>query len=418
MDALQQSLNEAVANLPTLFLEKLITKKLQDQGITATKALSSKIAKRILSGNSEPFKYRGGKPEGDVTLTFKDADVDEITKAVALFCDAKLPKILDDVAERVSKSVLKDLKSRWVQEHALQETDLSEFRKRLEDRWGKPLGQLRMLLTMAREWGQDAIPRRNSSKTSKKIHLRDILIRLHVRACQATDEIICLLENGFADGAMARWRTLHEIGVVAAVISKHGEVIAQRYLAHQAVESRRAMNKYLRCCGPLGYRPLSAREVKRITKAYEAAIRKYGKEFDADYGWATLHLKKKRVTFSDLEVEAGHPEMRSHYQIGNDNVHAGVKSIFVRLGLLDDYSRLLAGRSNAGMMEPGQNTAHTLTQISALACLPGKFDDLVIAQMIRMLRDEIPGSFYHADKRLRRDDKQYKTLMRAHISND
>jgi len=417
MDALQQSLNQAVRNLPGLFLEKLITQKLQDQGIKATTTLSSKIAKHILSGSTEPFRYRKDGLQRDVTLTFKEDDVNEMTKAIDLFCETKLPKVVNDVAGRVSKSVLKDLKSRWVQEHVAQEADLSEFRSRLEARWGKPLGQLRMLLTMAREWGQDATNRQISSKQGKKKYLRDILIRLHVRASQVTDEIICLLENGFADGAIARWRTLHEIGIVAAVISKHGEDIAQRYLAHQAIESKRAMNKYLNCCGPLGYRPLSAREVRGIAKAYEGAIKKYGKEFDAAYGWATVHLKKKRVTFADLEVEAGHAEMRSHYQMGNDNVHAGVKSMFVRLGLLDDYGRLLAGRSNAGLMEPGQNTAHTLTQISALVCLPGKFDDLVIAQMIRMLRDEIPRSFYHADKRLRKDDKQYKAITRGQISN-
>ena len=56
----------------------------------------------------------------------------------------------------------------------------------------------------------------------KQDKVRVLLIRL-VRACQVTDEIICLLENGFADGAMARWRTLHEIAVVAVVISQHGE---------------------------------------------------------------------------------------------------------------------------------------------------------------------------------------------------
>jgi hypothetical protein len=67
----------------------------------------------------------------------------------------------------------------------------------------------------------------------------EILIRLLVRAWQVTDEILCLLENGFADGAMARWRTLHEIHVVAAVLMRHGESITERYLAHQAVESKR-----------------------------------------------------------------------------------------------------------------------------------------------------------------------------------
>jgi len=268
-----------------------------------------------------------------------------------------------------------------------------------------------MLLTMAREWGQWVYTRHNSRKASNRILLKDILIRLHVRACQVTDEIICLLENGFADGAMARWRTLHEIGVVATVLSQHGENIAERYLDHQAVESKRAMNKYASCCARLGYKPLPAREVNKITKAYDAAITKYGKDFDANYGWATLHLKKKRVTFADLEAEAGRAEMRSYYQMGNDNVHAGVKSMFMRLGLMDKYDGLLAGRSNGGLMEPGQNAAHTLTQISAIVCLSeANMDDLVVAEMMRILRNEIPRSFYQADKRLRKDDRQYNEL--------
>ena len=101
--------------------------------------------------------------------------------------------------------------------------------------------------------------------------------------------------------------------------------------------------------------------------------------------------------------------MHTHYQMANDNVHAGIKSMYVRLGLLDDYTKLLAGRSNAGLTEPGQNTAHTLTQISGLVCLSeGNVDDIAIAEMMNRLRDEIPRSFYRVEKMLRRDDKEYK----------
>ncbi len=109
--------------------------------------------------------------------------------------------------------------------------------------------------------------------------------------------------------------------------------------------------------------------------------------------------------------------MRAHYQMGNDNVHAGIKSMFVRLGLLEDYTGLLAGRSNAGLTDPGQNAAHTLTQISILVCLSEPaVDDLVVADMMRMLRDEIPRSFWRADLRLRKDDKQYKIAAEGAVS--
>lgn len=76
--------------------------------------------------------------------------------------------------------------------------------------------------------------------------------------------------------------------VVAAVISKFGDDIAERYLAHQAVESKRAMKKYMDCCADLGYRPVGARGVKKIEKRYDAAIARYSDTFKSDYGWAAL----------------------------------------------------------------------------------------------------------------------------------
>jgi hypothetical protein len=228
---------------------------------------------------------------------------------------------------------------------------------------------------------------------------------LLVRACQVTDEIACLLEDGLADGAMARWRTLHEITVVAAVISQHGEGIAERYLAHQAVESKRAMDKYLACYQKLGYKPLTQREQKKIQRNYDKAMTQYGKPFKTDYGWAAFHLKNDRPTFADLEAAAGRAGMRAHYQMGNDNIHAGIKSIFVRLGLMD-YQFLLAGRSNAGFTEPGQNAAITLTQLSVLVCMSEpNFDDLVAGAMMVTLGEEIPRLFAKADRRLRQDEK-------------
>jgi hypothetical protein len=232
----------------------------------------------------------------------EEADLNDIASKLDSFAETQLPTMLETVAGPISKRLLKTLKSSWPTEATLQQNDFSEFRKRLEERWGTPLSQLRMLLTISREWCQETCNRDRRLKTDGNLHLRDVLIRLLVRGCQVTDEIICLLENGFADGAMARWRTLHETGIVAAVISQHGEDIVGRYVAHQAIESKRAMDKYKKCCEQLGYKPISEQASKKITKAYEAAIKRYGEDFKGDYGWAAAHLKKKRPTFADLEV--------------------------------------------------------------------------------------------------------------------
>lgn len=407
MDVLQHALNEALATIPEIVLEKIVFRKLQEQGVSGTRTLSKKIAKHLVSGRKQVFRFGGKKHSGTLNLSFDQKDFKEIDEGVEKLTET-FPSMLPSLAASFSKKILRSLKPKWTEEYVLQKADLAGFREHLEARWGEPLGQLRMLLTMAREWGQWVHNRRNAKKGKKRTK-EEILLRLHVRACQVADEIICLLENGFADGAMARWRTLHELAVIAVIISKHSDAIAQCYMDHQFVESKKALSKYLDCCQKLGFRPLPGREIKKITKAYDNVIKKYGNHFKSDYGWAATLLKKPRPTFADIEKAAGRDAMRSHYQMGSDNIHVGVKSLFVRLGLIDNYEGLLAGRSNGGLMEPGQNTAHSLTQVSVLVCLSGNsLDDLVAAGMMQSLRDEIPKAFHRADKELRKDDAQYR----------
>jgi hypothetical protein len=49
-----------------------------------------------------------------------------------------------------------------------------------------------------------------------------------------------------------------------------------------------------------------------------------------------------------------------------------------------------------------------------IVCLSDpNFDDLVTANMIRDLRDEIPPSFFQAEKQLQKDHKQFRALERA-----
>lgn len=408
MDVLQQALHKAIATLPTVMLEKLVAKKLGDQGVKFPKTLPRKVAEHILSGAAEPFSFSGRTKLQGISLAFDETDLAEIDRVIDTFLDAQLRALVEGFAERISKQMLRDLKQRWPIEQKVQQVDLAGFRERMEEIWGKPLGQLRMLLTIAREWCGEAHEAADDLEKDGKSRLKKLMVRFLVRSCQVTDEIICLLENGFADGAMARWRTLHEIGVVAAVVAKFGDDIAERYVAHQAVEARRAMRKYMDCYADLGYRPVPARDVNKIEKRYQAAIDRYGEPFKSDYGWAAHHLKRPRPNFVDLEAAAGHATMRAHYQMGNDNVHAGVKSMYARLGLLTDYEGLLAGRSNAGLTDPGQNAAHTLTQIAVLVCSSQKLDDLVAGTVMQMLREEIPDSFWQADRRLRRKDKAFR----------
>jgi hypothetical protein len=170
----------------------------------------------------------------------------------------KFPQILEESSREAAKLILDTLTKNWPEEHKLQDEETSGFRERLEGRWGKAFDGLRMLITICREIGGEAASA--SPKTRKGRARHGILVRLHARGCQLGSEIMTLMENGYADGAMGRWRTLYEVGVVATLIAEWGDEAATRYVAHEIVESKKEMEDFERFAPSLGYAPLSKRE--------------------------------------------------------------------------------------------------------------------------------------------------------------
>lgn len=341
----------------------------------------------------------------DITLNFTPQDIDRIEQKFTAFLDNELPELVRSVLGDLSREVLARLKRKWRAESRLQRRELSGFRKRLYDRWKMPLECLRMLLTISRELG-DSINEgiRKSTEATKNINLIDVVVRSHVRACQITDEIICLLEGGFADGAMARWRTLHEVAVVAQFVAGHGEDLAERYVLHQVVESKRAMVDYEKCRERLGYEPLHEDEVKAVEHSYDAAIVRFGPTFGSQYGWAAHHLNISKPTVVDIERAVGIDHLRAHYRMASHNVHANPKGVFFKLGLLDESQALLAGPSNAGLADPGNCAALSLAQVSAaLGTLQPNLDTGVVLQIIDQLVSEVGELFEEARERLAED---------------
>jgi hypothetical protein len=177
MNTLQQALDQATANLPSLFVQKLIEKKLKEQGIKPPRGFCEKMAAHFVARKPEPFTFDSRKLPKNIKLTFTNADADDIVRAIQDFCTTQLPKILPGLARKSAQSVLKTLRERWPGEQARQEEDLSGFRERLQERWGSSSGQLRMLLTMSREWCQEALQREEARKPRAPERTRKLLIR-------------------------------------------------------------------------------------------------------------------------------------------------------------------------------------------------------------------------------------------------
>jgi hypothetical protein len=149
-----------------------------------------------------------------------------------------------ELIPRCAASLLEELKQRapdMLREH--REID-EGFRSRHLERWAEGFDLLDMLLVVAEETGA-AINNTDRPQAAEDDDVQfEAVITLHARAVLVTREILCLLKGGFADGALGRWRTLHEVAVVAEFLAKHNQGISERYLLHREVQAYRAMRQY------------------------------------------------------------------------------------------------------------------------------------------------------------------------------
>ena len=124
-------------------------------------------------------------------------------------------------------------------------------------------------------------------------HVFDVLTRLHARACQIAFEVLVLLKNGFADGAHARWRSLHEVTVVASFIKTHGDEVAERYLLHDNIELYKAAELHQKHYAILGEEPIPDDEYNSIKVIRDELIDCFGTPYKNNYGWASSVLNNK-----------------------------------------------------------------------------------------------------------------------------
>lgn len=413
MGSLQSLLEEQLAALPRTIATDLVRCKLEAIGHGDDERLLASIIDRLIDG---PLSSRSEderdlikvKGEHEITIKFTDADADRVAKLGKEISD-KLPSLIETFAEEAANRMLCRYEREWRAWRPAATAEMDQFRANLETRWGKGFDYLRMLIELSRDIGTDFHRRASRSRSVRRVHLNMALCHLHVRAMQISSEIMTLMENGFADGAMGRWRTLHEVTCVATTLYDGGNALAERYLAHEIVEARKGLLQYQRCHVQLGIRPFSKRKASRIERKYKAALTRFGKEFGGDYGWAAVYLNNPKPTFSQIEEAAGRAMMRSHYKMASQNVHAGTKGIAHRLGSIDRPFTAIAGASNVGFVEPGQNLGLSLLHITMLL-LPKRptLDKIAELKVLIQIQERIPQMLAKSERAIRRDVKRIR----------
>jgi hypothetical protein len=272
------------------------------------------------------------------------------------------------------------------------------IKKRLNELWKDPFGLLELFLILSTEAGAKFNRENRPIASEQNDYVFEALTRLHAKACLIGQEIITLMRNGYAAGAFARWRSLHEIAVVSLFINKYGNSTAERYLCYDIIESYRALREYIyhpdiykKHSEVLGYAPYPYDEIKNIEKLRNQLCNQFD-NIDKSFGWAAEDLGDKSPNFHKIEKDVGLDYLRPFYNMSNHFIHAGPKGTVFNMGLSEKVEGhiLLTGPSNFGMADPGSCMAISLNQVNrALLSTKPNVQTLVFMETIKYLVDEI-----------------------------
>lgn len=291
---------------------------------------------------------------------YKSLMFEDLRKSVETenLSNTELNKILEDAYIESIPDLARILKEELDERSNLrlaEDGEYSEgFRERLYCTWKSPIDRLDIMIVSSQELGSEFNDWvRKSGALSPKT---DVQTRLHARSVYLASQIVYLIRGGFADGALAAWRSLHETCVILKLISGEDEKLASRFLAHEVVGKKNVADAYKNHSEKLNFEPLSDEDYKKIYDLFKKAENDYGKNFTSeDYGWTSGLKGKSILKFRALEEYVELNYLRPFYKLASDETHAGVASIGYKLGLsLTNEDILLSGPSNEGMTDPLQ----------------------------------------------------------------
>jgi len=172
----------------------------------------------------------------------------------------------------------------------------------------------------------------NRTALERRVAVRLLFVRAYVTA----GEILALIRTGFGNGAVARWRTMHEVEVQATLLAGATDDTVRRYGDQVAHQMWRTLETYERHHEELGWEPLPPEEMRTIRERGEDVRREYrGRLSRGAYEWARRELTGDFPALQDdaQTVELRHLEEHVHltarralYRLASDAVHAGWKA--------------------------------------------------------------------------------------------
>jgi hypothetical protein len=336
-------------------------------------------------------------------------ELEKLRKEMALkgikneIIESRIDELVDDIITKLGDDFLNNLKinaNYSIRENSLQNI---EFTSRLEFRWYQAFDLMEIMVGCCLEIIQE-IDDSNIIKDKEKYL---ILKRFHARSIRITKEIIVLMRNGYADGAMARWRSLFEICVLALFIFENDNELAIMYQDYLGIENYNESIEYQKRCKALDFQMIPDDEMLCIINKKNNLEEKYSRRYSMPYGWACKIFPTKDITFNRILNSIKFEVWKPYYKMACNSVHAGPKSIFFNIGLSNLRDVLLVGPSNIGFTDPAQLSSISLLQITTLIItMNPTYENLIVINALNKLSIEIPIVFDNIQKKIDDEEKE------------
>ena len=349
--------------------------------------------------NDSMFRAIENAIEDEAIRLYGTGRVDEET--LSRLAEDGVEKVLADQPSTLALELKKRAKSMLKDRRSTEKA----FRKRNFKRWKPAFDQIETVWHAAEEIGRNFNREYRGEAAANSDFVFEVGTIMHGRGLLVAKETIHNLKGGFPDGALSRWRTLHEIFVTLTFIKNHGQAAAERYLA--SIEFTRAkaakqLNQYAERANLEKFSNDDMEEIERRRDEMEA---KYGKEMRGEYGWARPAFPhfadKQKVRFSDIEENTGLDHWRPRYKWSSQHTHAGMRDMNALLGQSEATEpMILVGESNSGFVDPLQMTALHISSLTALLLLMRpNIDAVIMAGSINLLAEEVAEIAIETEKR-------------------
>ncbi|MDT3393302.1 MAG: DUF5677 domain-containing protein [Bacillota bacterium] len=295
------------------------------------------------------------------------------------------------------------------EEHRLEKV---EFEARLQQRWLKAFYGLESVITISEEAGMGIIDEYVEDKKREDGTYRipieyDVVFKLHAKSVVVSKEILTLLQAGYSDAGISRWRTLHEISVILGIFTfylqnneKMAKELAIRFYKRSIIEEYKIERNEME---------VDTKDFRSLSRENEKIKEEYGEKFIYEnYEWLRPIFKKskKRIFFSDLERKNKNTNLSKYYKMANSQIHSTSFGLYDSFGDMGNSNTgAVYGPSNYGLSIPGQ-----LTIISMISCttsllsLNTTLDKLTLITTLKMFFDQYSTIFDDIQRKIEEDE--------------